>query len=102
MKLKERYNLNKSASVGTELICPSCGSHFVKTNYQQAFCKTKPKTKCKDFYWNNVTPSKRNNVTRISPKNAAWRKRCLSDEYPNNGFYEDHPFSCDSLGQWID
>lgn len=28
---------------------------------------------CKDKYWNTVTPTKRNNTTRISPANAAYK-----------------------------
>lgn len=59
MKLKERYKLNKEAKVGDELICPSCGSTFIKSNYQQAFCKVKTGTKCKDKFWNTVTPTKK-------------------------------------------
>lgn len=62
----------KEAGVGTECKCPSCRTMFTKTNYQQAFCKTKGGTVCKDNYWNNVTPSKRNNKTRISPASAAY------------------------------
>jgi hypothetical protein len=72
MNIKERYNINKTASVGEELICPSCNSKFVKTNYQQVFCKTKTGTICKDKYWNTVTPNKRNNTTRLSPANLSW------------------------------
>ena len=47
-------------------------SEFLKTNYQQAFCKSRKGTKCKDKYWNTVTPEKRNNTTRISPASAAY------------------------------
>ena len=72
MKIKTRYELNKNANVGDNCICPSCGTLFEKTNYQQAFCKTKNGTKCKDKYWNTVTPEKRNNTTRISPANARY------------------------------
>jgi len=72
MKLKERYKLNKSKKVGEECICPSCGTKFIKEHYQQAFCRTKGKTVCKDKYWNTVTPNKRNNTTRISPASQAW------------------------------
>lgn len=71
-KIKEKYNKAKSAKVGEECICPSCGTKFVKGNYQQAFCKTKNGTKCKDKYWNTVTPEKRCNTTRISPASAAF------------------------------
>ena len=67
--LQQKYKKAKSAKVGDKCVCPSCDSEFIKTNYQQAFCKTKSGTICKDFYWNNVTPEKRNNTTRISPAN---------------------------------
>jgi len=70
--LRILYSEAKAAEVGENCICPSCNTKFEKTNYQQAFCKSRIKTKCKDFYWNNVTPKKRNNVTRISPANAAY------------------------------
>lgn len=71
-QLKTAYNTAKQAKIGEEISCPSCGTKCVKSNYQQAFCKTKPGTQCKDFYWNNITPSKRNNTTRISPANARY------------------------------
>lgn len=77
--LKEKYNKAKSIKVGEKCICPSCDSEFIKVNYQQAFCKTKTGTTCKDFYWNNVTPEKRNNTTRISPANKE-RLRYLESE----------------------
>ena len=70
--LKSLYQKAKEAKVGQTVYCPSCGKPFEKTNYQQAFCKNQLGTICKDFYWNNVTPSKRNNTTRISPANAAY------------------------------
>lgn len=74
-KIKELYNLSKNAKVGEKCICPSCGTSFMKTSYQQAFCKSKKGTVCKDKYWNTVTPSKRNNTTRISPASADWMSR---------------------------
>jgi hypothetical protein len=48
-KRKLQYKSNKSAKVGTEIICPICGTKFVKRQYSQAFCNSK----CKDSYWNN-------------------------------------------------
>ncbi len=69
-KLIAAYTIAKAAKVGEQVKCPSCGTTFEKSNYQQAFCKTKVGTICKDNYWNNVTPTKRNNQTRISPANA--------------------------------
>lgn len=42
------YNINKSAKVGEECICPICGVRFKKKQYSQAFHHTS----CKDRYWN--------------------------------------------------
>ena len=100
---KERYQLNKEAKVGEQCICPSCGGEFVKNNYQQAFCKSRSGTKCKDKYWNTVTPSKRNNTTRISPASARWlaKKESMREKRFNPDDYE-HPFSSEALGQWDD
>jgi len=69
-KIKELYVNAKSAIVGSTCKCPSCRTEFVKTNYQQTFCKSKKGTICKDKYWNAVTPEKRNNTTRIAPTSA--------------------------------
>ena len=69
-KIKQLYENSKLAKVGSTCKCPSCGTDFIKTNYQQAFCKSKKGTVCKDKYWNTITPEKRNNTTRISPANA--------------------------------
>lgn len=85
MKIKDRYKLNKDSKSGSELICPSCNTKFIKGNYQQVFCKSKPKTQCKDKYWNTVTPDKRNNKTRISPASKRW----LQKEAERRGF-PDH------------
>ena len=81
--LSKAYKLAKEAKVGTSAICPSCGGKFIKTSYQQAFCKSQGGTICKDNYWNNVTPNKRNNTTRISPASAAYmeKKRSEREEY---------------------
>jgi hypothetical protein len=74
---KEKYLLSKNAKVGDKCICPSCNSVFVKEHYQQAFCKTKGGTICKDKYWNTVTPTKYNNTTRISPANAFYMENVI-------------------------
>lgn len=75
MKIGDTYALNKFAKVGDTCVCPSCDTSFIKESYQQAFCKSKGGTVCKDKYWNTVTPQKRNNTTRISPSSAAWMDR---------------------------
>lgn len=107
-KLKAKYNKAKSAKVGEMINCPSCNSEFKKTHYAQAFCKSRSGTKCKDKYWNTVTPEKRNNTTRISPANERWQTRQMtirdSQRYENeiHKYEDDHPFSCGGLGQWDD
>ena len=63
---KKVYQTNKDKKVGENCHCPTCGTAFIKTSYQQVFCKSKGGTICKDKYWNTVTPTKRNNTTRIS------------------------------------
>lgn len=90
--MKKIYNLNKEAKVGDEIKCPSCKAKFIKKSYQQVFCKTKKGSKCKDKYWNTVTPTKRNNTTRISPANAAWVERQRELGYSRNVYGEFHPF----------
>lgn len=88
-ELKGLYKKAKQAKVGETCTCPSCGTKFVKANYQQAFCKTQSGTICKDFYWNNVTPSKRNNTTRISPANKAWMDKIESMREEREDFDDD-------------
>lgn len=89
MKITERYKLNKGAKVGEECICPSCGTMFKKTNYQQAFCKSRTGTKCKDRYWNTVIPQKRCNTTRISPANARYYEKYIEPKQRESFFYDD-------------
>ena len=84
---------NKSAKIGETCYCPSCGQPFKKEHYQQAFCKTKTGTKCKDKYWNTVTPNKRNNTTRNSPASARFMAERMERDY-------EHPYSSEALGQW--
>lgn len=84
--MKNTYKQNKIAKVGDECVCPSCNTKFTKSNYQQAFCKTKVGTKCKDKYWNTVTPTKRNNTTRISPASQRWSKKQNSIRRTSEGY----------------
>lgn len=39
IKMKKIYEENKIKKVGENCVCLSCGTNFVKTNYQQAFYK---------------------------------------------------------------
>lgn len=101
MKLKERYSVNQFCKIGDNCVCPTCQTEFVKEHYQQVFCKTKSGTKCKDKYWNTVTPNKRNNTTRISPANMRWQLKQLDKRYDNIDPHDtEHPFSSEALGQW--
>jgi len=98
MKIKQRHKLNKESVVGTECICPSCGLSFIKEHYQQAFCKSKGGTVCKDKYWNTVTPTKRNNKTRISPASAAYMD--MKKNISRNNYFKEME---DSMGyEWND
>ncbi len=92
MKIRDRYKLNKDAKVGEELTCPSCGTSFVKSNYQQAFCKSKSGTECKDKYWNTVTHTKRNNQTRISPASARFMAEREVERDYRSVYDSFHPF----------
>jgi len=92
MKIRDRYKLNKNAKIGETLTCPSCGTEFEKTHYAQAFCKSKSGTKCKDKYWNSVTPEKRNNTTRISPASAAFMASRHDDRDYRSVYNDFHPF----------
>lgn len=71
-KLLAKYKACQSAKIGSDIVCPSCNTTHVKKAYNSVFCKSKGGTKCKDNYWNNVDPSKRDNRTRISPANALY------------------------------
>ena len=94
--IRATYKQNKAAVVGDICYCPSCGQQFRKEHYQQAFCKTKSGTKCKDKYWNSVIPTKRNNTTRISPANERFMNE-RRERFENM----EHPFSSEALGQWL-
>ena len=54
-QMKERYNECKKAKIGSNIMCPTCGSTHTKTTYHKVFCrKGKRKNRCKDVYWNTV------------------------------------------------
>lgn len=91
MKHSTTYKINKQSKVGLECTCASCGTKFIKTHYQQVFCKTKGGTICKDLYWNTIDPNKRNNTTRISPANQRWLDKQKERAYDRrfNNFDDD-------------
>lgn len=87
-KLITLYEDCKKAKIGSTIICPSCNTQHTKNAYNTVFCKSKGSTKCKDNYWNNVTPSKRNNTTRISPANARYYNSVI---LPNEALKRGYP-----------
>jgi hypothetical protein len=100
-KIKQKYETSKAAKVGDNCICPSCGNEFEKMYYQQAFCKIKGKSKCKDKYWNTVTPEKRNNTSRISPANLRYSAMQADIRESNRGKSNRKP-AWEVFGVWHD
>ena len=98
--MRDAYKIAKANKVGELTVCPSCGELFIKVTKAQAFCKNQGGTVCKDKYWNTVDPRKRNNTTRISPANARYMEKMAERRIDRE--CDDHPFSCEGLGQWID
>ena len=82
--LKKLYVKSKVSKIGDSCKCPSCFSVFIKKTRQQAFCRNMGSV-CKDNYWNNVTETKRNNTTRISPAN----KRYYEENIKNRPIVDD-------------
>lgn len=91
-KMRVTRGTNKKAKVGSECVCPSCGSKFIKETYQQVFCKKKTGSICKDYYWNNVTPTKRNNTERISPANERYYEMFIEPNIIDDGL--DYLLDC--------
>lgn len=77
------YKTAKAAKVGTTIHCGCCGFQFIKKHYQQVFCSNKGTNNCKDHYWNEVVPER--------------KERTLSRRGSNE--YDEHPFSSEGLGQ---
>jgi endogenous inhibitor of DNA gyrase (YacG/DUF329 family) len=94
-EMKHRYSVAEKSKIGVRINCPACSRLITKKSYQHKFCNKR----CKDFYWNNVIETKRNNVSRISPAS----RRYMAERDENRVFdphdYE-HPFSSEALGQW--
>jgi hypothetical protein len=95
-ELRKFYLQAKSAKIGQLVSCPSCGEMFEKKYYHQCFCQTKPGTTCKDFYWNNITPTKRNNTKRISPANARYYNNVILPNKVYRSRYDDEDLGWDA------
>lgn len=93
-KLIKLYEACKIAKIGDSISCPSCNTLHVKKAYNSIFCKTHGKRVCNDNYWNNVTPTKRNNTTRISPANARYYNHVI---LPNEALKRGYPSVSDML-----
>ena len=61
-----QFNINSELKVGNKMNCPSCNVEFVKSHYQQKFCKSKVKGKssCKDFFHNFAGSTARQERTK--------------------------------------
>jgi len=57
--MRDRYDANKEAKTGTTIACACCGKSIKKKSYQTQFCSNKGRGNCKDTYWNNVCPKRR-------------------------------------------
>ena len=77
------YKTTKAAKVGTMVACGCCNAKFIKRSYQQAFCSNRGANNCKDRYWNEMDPER--------------KERALSRRGSNS--YDEHPFSSEGLGQ---
>jgi hypothetical protein len=68
-ELNRRYLNSRMSLTGDKVECPSCGKTFIKS-HGKVFCsnnKTSKLLNCKDFYWNNVTPHKKNRGIKKLP-----------------------------------
>ena len=78
---KNKYDNNKLAKVGEEIICPICGKRLIKKSYQQAFCCTR----CKDIY---------HNKRRVN--NGYYKENCKSNH--NNWYYKNRENTAVEMG----
>lgn len=63
MKVKNRIKLNKTSKVGSNIICPMCGSEFIKKSYQHTYCSLT----CKDKRHNQLNPDRHRYSYSIDP-----------------------------------
>lgn len=81
--MRQLYAVGKQADVGTVINCPGCGQTLVKKTKHHKYHNQV----CKDAYWNQVDPRKRNNTTRISPASA----RFMASRPVREPDYDDDP-----------
>ena len=58
MKLKQKIQINRNTKVGETLVCPICGSEFVKKSYQHVYCSLH----CKDKRHNMINSNRHKNT----------------------------------------
>jgi hypothetical protein len=68
------YKAAKAAKVGETVACGCCNKKFVKRSYQQAFCSNRGNNNCKDRYWNEAVPERK--------ERALSRRGSDDDEHP--------------------
>jgi len=52
--IKQKYEENSNADIGSYMNCPICNRKIRKKSYQHKFCSNKGSGNCKDRYWNIV------------------------------------------------
>lgn len=90
------YKFNKTAKVGTTIVCPICGETFSKRQYAQAFCCSE----CKDKYWNtNSDRHSKGYYTKYNKEHPERLNRGFTKGYVN-GNASDGP-ECKRKGGYI-
>lgn len=90
------YKFNKSAKVGTTIVCPICGEMFTKRQYSQAFCCTD----CKEKYWNKKGDRhSKGYYTNYNNEHPERLDRGFTKGY-NNGNVSDGP-ECKRKGGYV-
>ena len=91
------YDRTKTAKVGEEIACATCGRKLSKKHCQQAFCGERgklnskgKKTLCKDQYWNRV---------RFHNGDLSTARRQYVKTELSGIILTSHPFSSDAPGQ---
>lgn len=103
--MRKIYLQTADVRIGNEMTCPECGSIIRKKTYQHKFCGKI----CKDRYWNNIDPRKKNwkhkrsHYTKYNVEAKSFANR-LGDPLAKRRGYPSHAEMLDSLaledGSW--
>lgn len=86
MSANDTYKANKAAKCGSLIVCPVCGTEFVKRQYSQSFCCGG----CKDKYHNGRKPNrhKKGYYSRYNAQHPERLERGYTKGYVNGNFSE--------------